>query len=694
MKNFVSKSLGLLTLLSSLYATDASASQNATNPEKLCATVHIDSTGAEIHPFMYGMFTELLGNMFENGIHAEMLSDRKFFYPVDNSETLEPRNTRRHQLRWRPVGNPGKVVMDSAQVYVGKHSPKIIVDSGINGIRQSGLWLQNGMGYDGRIVLKGEPGTKVNVSLVWGPGAGDRSTATFDLLTDEYRKYPLHFISKSSTKDAYIEVTGEGKGSFNIGAVSLMPEDNINGFRRDLVDILRDVNATIYRWPGGNMLANYDWRHGIGDPDLRPPRYDYAWFAVESNDVGTDEFITLCRLIGAEPYLVVNIGFGDSHSAAEWVEYVNGSADTPMGKLRASNGHSNPYNVKYWGIGNEMYGEWQLGYMSSWHYSLKHNLFAEEMRQKDPDIKLVASGATIYETGTTARHHRKPLRMRLPIQYMSEDDWTGTLLKNCHDNIDYVAEHIYTYFHGHFDEKSQEWVNHRDTITDLVRRTPNRIKGMVEAMNEYESRLPQVKERRPMFWVDEWVAGDGRGFNTTLGVAAAMHEFLRHSDYVMMGAYTGFSGLYNHNDTASVMSSRGLMFKLYKSHHGNIPVKVTGNSPQPELEGTIGVDKPKSSSGSPTYPLDIMATINPEKTKLSMSIVNPTYTSQSVTIDYAGAKPEKTAKLYALIPQEITDENTVESPDVVKVTTSDVKLKPEITVPPLSIVLYEIPLKH
>lgn len=275
-KSTVSKVIGLLTLSVYLCVTDASASQSAANPEKLFATVHIDSTGAEIHPFMYGMFTELLGNMFENGIHAEMLSDRKFFYPIDNSETLEPKNTRRHQLRWRPVGNPENVVMDSTHVYVGKHSPKIIVDSGTNGIRQSGLWLQNGMGYNGRIVLKGEPGTKVDVSLVWGPNLEDRSTVTFDLLTDEYRKYPLHFISQNSTKNAYIEITGNGKGSFNIGAVSLMPENNINGFRKDLVDILRDVNATIYRWPGGNMLANYDWRHGIGDPDLRPPRYDYA----------------------------------------------------------------------------------------------------------------------------------------------------------------------------------------------------------------------------------------------------------------------------------------------------------------------------------------------------------------------------------------------------------------------------------
>lgn len=426
--------VALMSLVGACYM-DASASENNRNGSPICATVHIDSVGSPIHPFVYGMFTELLHNMFENGVHAEMLSDRKFFYPVDNSETLTPVNTRRHQLRWRPLGNPANVVMDSAKVYVGKHSPKMIVDGNPVGIKQSGLWLQKGKEYDGRIVLSGSPGADVVVSLVWGPGVDDRDSVCIDMLTKDYRKYPLHFSSKADTHDAYIRIVGNGEGSVNIGAVSLMPEDNVNGFRKDIVEILRDVNATIYRWPGGNFLANYDWRHGIGDADQRPPRYDYAWSAVESNDVGTDEFLTLCELIGAEPYIVVNSGFGDAYSAAQWVEYVNGDSDTPMGKLRASNGHKLPYNVEYWGIGNEMYGEWQLGYMSSWHYSLKHNLFAEEMRAIDPDIKLVASGATIYETGTTARHHRKPLRMKLPIRYLSEDDWTGTLLKNSLDNL-------------------------------------------------------------------------------------------------------------------------------------------------------------------------------------------------------------------------------------------------------------------
>jgi len=130
---------------------------------------------------------------------------------------------------------------------------------------------------------------------------------------------------------------------------------------------------------------------------------------VEYNDVGMDEFMTLCGLLKIDPYICVNAGLGDEHSAADWVEYANGSAATRMGKWRAENGHPEPYGVKMWNIGNEVYGEWQLGHLYVDQYALKHNAFAEAMKKADPTITLIASGATPFETSTTARHHRKPL---------------------------------------------------------------------------------------------------------------------------------------------------------------------------------------------------------------------------------------------------------------------------------------------
>ena len=109
-----------------------------------------------------------------------------------------------------------------------------------------------------------------------------------------------------------------------------MPVDNVRGWRADMIAALKDIGPTLIRW-GGNFVSDYEWRDGIGDPDKRPSRYDYAWRAMETNDVGTDEILALTGILGAEPYISVNAGFGDAHSAAEWVEYSNGAATTPIG---------------------------------------------------------------------------------------------------------------------------------------------------------------------------------------------------------------------------------------------------------------------------------------------------------------------------------------------------------------------------
>ena len=163
------------------------------------------------------------------------------------------------------------------------------------------------------------------------------------------------------------------------------PED-IEGMRADTMKMLKELNAPLYRWPGGNFVSGYDWRDGIGDRDRRPPRKNPAWTGVEHNDFGMNEFIHFCRLLNAEPLITVNTGFGDAYSAAAQLEYSNGSTDTLMGAARARNGMPEPFNVRYWAIGNEMFGRWQLGYMSLNHYVRKHNWVVDKMREVDPDI--------------------------------------------------------------------------------------------------------------------------------------------------------------------------------------------------------------------------------------------------------------------------------------------------------------------
>lgn len=673
-------------------------------PEKRTAIVNAAKIGAPIDPYVYGMFSELLFNMFEQGAWAEMLSDRKFFYPVDLSEELNPVNNRRNQKRWRPVGPQGAVTMDTVNAYVGEHAPKVKLDGVLPaGIQQTGLIVRKDKEYSGRIVLSAYEDVKVSITLIWGPNSADRQTIFIQTLTDNYATYALNFQSGGESALARLEIIGTGKGNFHIGAISLMPKDNIKGFRSDIVSLLKDMNSGIYRW-GGNNISNYEWRNGIGDPDKRPPVYDYAWNTVEQNDVGTDEFLTFFDLIQVDPLLNVNAGFGDAYSAAQWVEYVNGSVLTPMGKLRAINGHPQPYQVKWWEIGNEMYGEWQLGNMYIDDYIIKHNNFAKAMRKVDPTIKLIAAGATVIESSMTvattvkARKPRKPLVTRLPFEYDTPEDWSGNLLRYSSDYFEYLDEHFYPNVTSAYDEQLQDLVDVDDPLVDRVRRVPNRVKSAAEAWEEYLKRIPDLKQKQIKYVITEWRGKKREGqvgaVESALSAAATLNEMFRHSDIIAMAGYTGFSSLIAHDATDAVYSPVGLVFKLYKKHFGTLPLEVSGNAPQKEVKGTVGVDKPVVSSGSNTYPLDIMASFSEDKRKLILSIVNPTESEQDIDIRFEQVNLEKKVTGWHIIPPSLEAKNEPGKKPAVQITQSQLKEIPKIfRVAPLGISLYEFGIK-
>ncbi len=684
-----------LLLLAASMTFSAAAQTTSTSEKKVAMTIDASKTGKPIHRYVYGQFTELLFNLFEKGLWAEMLSDRKFFYPVDSSEKLIPENRKRNFNRWRPVGPDEFVVMDRENPYVGEHAPLIKLEGATpRGIRQAGLPLRKDRSYTGRIILAGDADARVEISLVWGPNAGDRQTIPIDSLSEKYVKFPLKFISGGDTEDGRLEILGTGRGWFRIGVVSLMPADNIHGFRADMIKLLKELNSGIYRWPGGNFVSGYDWRDGIGDLDQRPPRYDYAWRTVEYNDVGTDEFLTLCRLLDIDPYICVNAGFGDDHSAAQWVEYVNGSADTPMGQLRAANGHLEPYKVEWWGIGNEMYGQWQLGHMAINHYVLKHNMFAKAMREVDPRIKIIASGATPFEMSTIARHHRLPLPSKLPFEYGSPEDWSGNLLEHSSDYFEYLAEHLYPMTDSAFDVDAQKFIEVDDPLVDRVRRLPNRVRCAAEAWEEYLKRMPHLKDKGIKLALDEWTAGGRRGFMRALCAAEGLHEMFRHSHIIEMGAYTAFISCLTFNGNDAAFSSTGLVFKLYRQRFGTIPVEVSGNSPQPPVKGTVGVDKPRVSSGSDTYPLDVAAALRNDRKTLTVAVVNPTESSQELGFRVTGIQLRGTGKLWQIAAPNVDAENEPGKKPVVDIVEIAVKEIPStLAVAPISVNVYEFETK-
>src|SRR5581483_10025754 len=146
------------------------------------------------------------------------------------------------------------------------------------------------------------------------------------------------------------------------------PLSDEHGFRRDVLQAIERLKIPVLRWPGGNFVSGYHWQDGIGSHDQRPRRRNLAWAADEPNTFGTHEFMDLCRVVGAEPYICINLGSGTLDEAQAWIEYCNSAGNTYWANLRRKNGAEKPFGVKLWGLGNEMYGEWQIGTKSADEY--------------------------------------------------------------------------------------------------------------------------------------------------------------------------------------------------------------------------------------------------------------------------------------------------------------------------------------
>jgi alpha-N-arabinofuranosidase len=165
-----------------------------------------------------------------------------------------------------------------------------------------------------------------------------------------------------------------------------------SSLRQDTLELVKDLKPPVIRYPGGNFASGYHWEDGIGPKAQRPPRFDRAWNAWESNQVGTDEFMAYCAQVGAAPNLVVNDGSGTPEEAARWVAYCNLMASDEQGQRRAANGHPEPYHVQLWGVGNEVWGQWQIGTTSANRYAERLLKFIEAMREVDSSIRIVAVG--------------------------------------------------------------------------------------------------------------------------------------------------------------------------------------------------------------------------------------------------------------------------------------------------------------
>jgi alpha-N-arabinofuranosidase len=192
------------------------------------------------------------------------------------------------------------------------------------------------------------------------------------------------------------------------------------GFRKDVIEAVRRLRPPVLRWPGGNFVSGYHWTDGIGPKENRPRRMELAWHTEESNRFGTDEFMAFCEAVGAEPYLCVNMGTGTMDEAQAWVEYCNGTGDTEWANRRRENGREEPYRVRYWGLGNEVYGPWQIGQKSAEDYVKEARQWAKVLTWTDPSIELVSCGKDGWS------------------------EWDDTVISGLAEFVSWHSIHIYT----------------------------------------------------------------------------------------------------------------------------------------------------------------------------------------------------------------------------------------------------------
>jgi alpha-N-arabinofuranosidase len=293
-----------------------------------------------------------------------------------------------------------------------------------------------------------------------------------------------------------------------------------DGFRTDVLAALERLQYTVMRYPGGNFASGYHWQDGVGPREQRPTVRELAWQSIEPNQIGTDEYLQLCRKMNWTPMLTVNLGTGIPEEARNWVEYCNSPSGTQYANMRAANGNEQPYGVKLWCLGNEMDGPWQLGHVPADQYAIRAQQAAKMMRDTDSTIELVACGTC---------------SINLPT-YL---EWDRQVLEYIGDFADYISLHRYV-------------GNHADDTPDYLAIT-NSIDRQIEEM-DVVCRYVQSKSRskkRAYLCFDEWNVWyrargpehqDGQGkfaphlieevynLEDALVVAGFLNSFIRHAD--------------------------------------------------------------------------------------------------------------------------------------------------------------------
>ncbi len=426
----------------------------------------------------------------------------------------------------------------------------------------------------------------------------------------------------------------------------------MGGVRPELLHAVRSINPALIRYPGGCFADGYHWKDGIGPRSERPRRINRAWAKLgplvgplEDNHFGTDEFLGLCEAVGAEPMITVNVGSGTPAEAADWVQYTNGNKDTRWGAERAKNGHPEPYKVKYWFVGNEIFGWWEIGHMEPRRYVETFLEFAAAMRRVDPDIKLIPVGDHLH-TGA---------------------DINRTVLRGVGEEADLISVHKYVPPSTAANALRYGLANlHRSGLRSVYYQVMGTVAEagacLHRAAKEASAYSPPGKKVPVAF--DEWnlwfdyldvikanySLRDGLWTASMLNV---LHRLAPEAPVANIAQMVNCLGLISSSEKATFLTPSALAFKLYTERAGDRLLPSTVNCP--ELPHDAGIPA-----------LDASATIEGER--LALLLVNRHYDSPAeVELTLEGMRPLLPARRLTITHPNPVQYNSARAPEAVAI---------------------------
>ncbi len=495
-------------------------------------------------------------------------------------------------------------------------------------------------------------------------------------------------VPKSATPEENLwrfMIAHEDGQAVDVDQVEMLPSDSMDGFDPEVVGRTKVWGVPLLRYPGGNFASGYNWQDGVGPHANRPTRRNPAWGGVEPNHVGTNEFMTFARLVGATPQLTVNAGDGTPQEAAEWVRYCNApAANDKWGRMRAANGATKPFGVKIWEVGNELYGGWQIGHAEAQDNANRFVKFRDAMLQADPTLRLIATGKGDEFTPTGQKR---------------DDAWNDALLqaaaKDGGQAPDWISLHplvpLPDYAKGAtYDEQLESALAHPTYLDNTL--IPDVI-GHIEAVEgKHAHTRIAITEWGIIVGGREWESGPNH--DTLSGAiynALALNAMLRNSDWVTLANMTALL------HGGGIKKWEGIVYvdpqyytqQMYTLAHPHAPIATTTTGPGSDVPARGQMPAVKDAPD-----VDVFAARTQNHRKLVVFAVNR-HRSEAralrLQVDHFQTQGVSATLLTADNPQA---RNTLASPNAVEPRPMEVPAWPtepgtdwQISIPPHSLVV-------